>query len=180
VQLISRLPDDSTATLVAADLLEQTSALGMAAYYAELLRRGQPPRLLGDKAIDMNQLSKMFDARLEKELFSLKNDIFNEHQPDVRALVHGYSDKTKLWDFLTKAAGESASNWAKVIKIYMNSWQHSPTTVDVDEISAVPHGVLKQAFEVFKKADITLLPTHEREAATIFMQWFSQSNISSA
>jgi hypothetical protein len=170
-QLVAHLPDDAEATALVAHLLTKTSALALAGNYAHFLERDSYG--YGRKNLDLKQLSAAFDARLDKELISLGAAVFQQPMALLTTLIRFYSDKQKLWNFITTVAGNDARNWAKLMMQYVLFWQHGGREVDAQEISKLPRAVQQQAFDLLIKADTSQFPDYERQAAQTFIEWFS-------
>jgi hypothetical protein len=171
-QLVAHLQTDAEATAVVAELLTKTSALALAGNYAHFLERDTYG--YGRKSLDIKTLSAAFDARIEKELMSLGAAVFQQPMALLTTLIRFYSDKPKLWGFITAAAGNDPENWAKLMMQYVLFWQHGSREVDTQEISKAPPAVLQHAFNVLTKADISQFSEYEQGATRTFTEWWSQ------
>jgi hypothetical protein len=167
-QLVAHLPTDAEATAVAADLLTKTSALALAGNYAHFLARDSYG--YGRKNLDLKHLCATFDARLEKELMSLGPAVFQQPGALLRTLIYYYSNKTKLWEFITTAAGNDPTNCAKFIMQFVLLWEHGAREVNIKEIRKVPQPLLQHAFDILSKADISKFSNYEQQAVQTFIE----------
>jgi len=144
----------------------------MASVYAHFI---QTNRSAYGRNLDINRLLSVFDGRLDRELMGLKESVFKEPLSHLATLLRYYSVKKRLWDFIREVTGEAPGNWAKILVHYVHFWSDGRQEIN-DEITRVPDDLLSKAFQVLRSADLTKLADHERKAALVFVEWWSQTH----
>jgi hypothetical protein len=177
-QLVAHLPTDAEATAAVADLLTKTAALAIAGHYALLLERDSYG--YGEKHLDIQNLCAVFDNRLEKELMRIGAAVFQQPGAVLGTLIYYYSNKTKLWEFITTAAGNDSTNWAKFIMQFVLLWENGLREVNLKEVHKVPRPLLQHAFDLLSQADLSKLSTYEQQAAQTFIKWWPDGQIGQA
>lgn len=172
-QLVGHLPDDAEATVVAAELLTKTANLALAANYARLLERDSYG--YGSRSLDIDHLRAVLDDRLEGELMNHGTTVFQQQGDLLGTLIYFYSDKARLWDFLTTAAGSDAINWARCIRQLVVVWEQDSPEMNLRQIAKVPPAALEKAFEVLSRADLSQCSSAEVGATRTFIEWWPSS-----
>jgi hypothetical protein len=177
IELVSRLPKEENATEVVVKLIKETRNLRVAslyAYAAEDKLRGYAHLL-----VELKKCSAVIDQRLETELMSLGNKVFANHPQMLGTLIFRYSDKDKVWKFLTEAAGNDPRYWASIIYNFVDEWSdpsgtHVEARISEERIPLLPARELNKACVALERSDKAGWPGYLIQATEAFTTWRSR------
>lgn len=175
IELVSRLPSDQEATSVLEELLTKTTTLPIAGMYAYYILHEKDAFL--PRRPDFEQCSARFDERIETELNSLGEAVFDQPREWFATMVLRHSKPDKVYEFIEKAAANNPRRWVQFLSIFVLWWSDGTREMDSDLIreAKVPDKFLSQAYTSLRNADMTAWTDHEKAAARVFLDAWKSS-----
>lgn len=168
VELAEILPDYADAMALIGEMASSTKNIALAGLYLFYARESAGTRA---GSVSFQHLRAAFDRRLEHQIISLGEKVFDRLPSELATVIARYSDKEKLSAFLLSAAGDVPKYWAQVVFPLVSLWSDGNWRVDDERVRHVSDEVLAKATKVLSGASIEGWPDHLVNATKAFLAW---------